>query len=268
MVSAGHPLAAQAGLRMLERGGNAIDAMVATQLVLTLVEPQSSGLGGGAFLLYFDAHAKRIVAYDARETAPAGATATLFVERGEAMPFREAVVGGRSVGVPGTPRLLEAAHARYGKLPWATLFEPAIELAQKGFPVSERLHRLAGVYKELAEQPAARAHFFSADGKPRPTGTMLRNPALAATLRALAANGADAFYAGDIARDIVAAVRGHANSGSMSLEDLAGYRVRVVEPLCGAYRDKLVSENSAFKILSREVVVDSFAVKRLLATPL
>jgi gamma-glutamyltranspeptidase / glutathione hydrolase len=240
MVSAGHPLAAQAGLRMLERGGNAIDAMIATQLVLTLVEPQSSGLGGGAFLLYYDAHAKRIHAFDGRETAPSGATRDLFLARGEPMPFREAVVGGRSVGVPGTPRLLEAAHARHGKLPWATLFGPAIELAEKGFPISERLSRIAGVYKELAEQPAARAQFFTAAGKPKPPGTVLRNPQLAATLRALAAKGADAFYTGDIARDIVEAVRGHANPGTMSLEDLAGYRVRVVEPLCGNYRDRLL----------------------------
>ena len=238
MVAAGHPLAAQAGLAMLDRGGSAVDAMIATQLVLTLVEPQSSGLGGGAFLLYFDAHSRRVHAFDARETAPAGASEALFLRNGSPMPFREAVVGGRSVGVPGTPRLLEVAHARHGKLAWKTLFEPAIKLAEEGFPISGRLHQQAGIYKALAAEPAARAYFFAADGTPKPAGTRLRNPELAATLRALAARGADAFYTGEIARDIVAAVRGHANAGAMTLEDLAGYRVRDVEPLCGPYRDK------------------------------
>ena len=238
MVAAGHPLAAQAGLAMLDRGGSAIDAMIATKLVLTLVEPQSSGLGGGAFLLYFDARHKRVHAIDARETAPAAAAESLFLRNAEPMPFREAVVGGRSVGVPGTPRLLEVAHARYGRLPWKTLFEPAIRLAEQGFPVSERLQRQAGEYQALSGEPAARAYFFTPDGTPKPAGTMLRNPELAATLRMLAANGADAFYTGDIARDIVAAVAGHANRGAMTLSDLAAYRVRDVEPLCAPYRDR------------------------------
>jgi gamma-glutamyltranspeptidase/glutathione hydrolase len=238
MVAAGHPLAAQAGLAMLDRGGSAIDAMIATQLVLTLVEPQSSGLGGGAFLLYFDASHKRVHAIDARETAPAGATESLFLRGGQPMPFREAVVGGRSVGVPGTPRLLEVAHARYGRLPWKALFAPAIALAEDGFPISERLSRQAGEYKALAGEPAARAHFFTSDGTPKPAGTVLRNPELAATLRTLAEKGADAFYTGDIARDIVAAVRRHANPGAMTLADLAAYRVRDVEPLCAPYRDR------------------------------
>jgi len=238
MVAAGHPLAAQAGLAMLDRGGSAVDAMIATQLVLTLVEPQSSGLGGGAFLLHFDARAKRVQAYDGRETAPAGITESLFLRDGKPMAFREAVVGGRSVGVPGTPRLLEVAHARHGKLPWKALFEPAIRLAEEGFPISARLHRQAGDYKALASEPAARAYFFTPEGTPKPPGTVLRNPELAATLRALAARGADAFYTGEIARDIVAAVRGHANPGAMTPEDLAGYRVRDVEPLCGEYRGK------------------------------
>ena len=240
MVAAGHALAAEAGLEILERGGSAVDAMVATQLVLTLVEPQSSGLGGGSFLLYFDARSRRVHAIDARETAPAGVAESLFLRDGKPMPFREALVGGRAVGSPGTPRLLEVAHARYGRLPWKTLFEPAVRLAENGFPISPRLHRLAGVYKELAREPATRAYFFTAAGAPKPAGTVLRNPELAATLRALADQGADAFYSGEIARDIVAAVRGHANPGSMTLEDLAAYRVRDVEPLCARYRDRRV----------------------------
>jgi gamma-glutamyltranspeptidase / glutathione hydrolase len=182
MVAAGHPLAVDAGLAMLARGGSAVDAMIATQLVLTLVEPQSSGLGGGAYLLYFDARAKRVVAYDARETAPAGATESLLLKGGKPLAFREAVVGGRSVGVPGTPRLLEVAHARHGKLPWATLFEPAIALAEKGFPISRRLHYQLGFYPLLAREPAARAYFFDADGKPKAAGTLLAKHPRAATL--------------------------------------------------------------------------------------
>jgi len=162
MVAAANPLAVEAGLRMLERGGNAVDAMVAVQLALNLVEPSSSGLGGGAFFLYWDAKAKAMRAIDGRETAPAGATPELFMKDGKAMPFLDARVGGRSVGTPGTPRLLEVAHARYGKLPWKALFEPAIELAEKGFPVSPRFAKLAGEDKGLADEPAARAYFFDA----------------------------------------------------------------------------------------------------------
>lgn len=237
MVAAAHPLAARAGLRMLERGGSAADAMVATQLVLNLVEPSSSGLGGGAFLLYYDARRKQLHAYDGREVAPSGATPQLFVRPdGKPMAFAEARVGGRSVGVPGTPRLLELAHVRHGKLPWRTLFEPAIELAEQGFPVSPRFHRLVAEDKGLAEEPAPRAYFFAEDGQAKAVGTVVRNPQFAQTLRALAEAGADAFYRGAIAKDIVAAVQGHRNAGTLSLEDLATYRVREVEPLCGNYR--------------------------------
>ena len=238
VVVAAHPLAVDAGLAMLDRGGTAVDAAIATQLVLGLVEPHASGLGGGAFLLVHDVKAKRTFAYDARETAPSGAEPRLFIgPEGKPMPFQAAGVGGRSVGVPGTPRLLEVAHARHGRLPWATLFQPAIALAEKGFPMSPRLFTLAGKDKSLAEQPAARDYFFGADGRPKPVGTLLKNPAYARTLRAIAAKGSDAFYTGEIAADIVAAVRGHRNPGAMTLEDLSGYRVRDVEPLCGAYRE-------------------------------
>jgi gamma-glutamyltranspeptidase/glutathione hydrolase len=237
MVAAANPLAVEAGLRMLEKGGSAVDAMIATQLVLNLVEPSSSGLGGGAFLLYYDAKAKAIRAYDGRETAPAGATPALFTKPdGTPMAFLEARVGGRSVGVPGTLRLLEVAHVRHGKLPWKKLFEPAIEAAEKGFPVSPRFARLIGEDKGLADEAAARAYFFDAEGKPKAVGTIIRNPEYAATLRAIAARGADAFYSGEIAKDIVAAVRGHRNAGTLALEDLAAYRVRDVEALCATYR--------------------------------
>lgn len=236
MIAAGHPLAVEAGLGMLERGGSAIDAMIATQLVLNLVEPSSSGIAGGAFLVYWDAAAKQLRAIDGRETAPAGASPALFTKDGKAIAFGDARSSGLSVGTPGTARLLEVAHARYGRLPWKDLFEPAIERAEKGFPVSERLHRQLGV-ESLKWNDAARRYFFGADGKPLPVGTTLRNPAFAATLRAMAAGGADAFYQGEIARDIVAAVRSHpSGAGSLAEDDLAGYRVRDVEPLCGKYR--------------------------------
>ena len=237
MIAAGHPLAVEAGLRMLDRGGSAIDAMVATQLVLNLVEPSSSGIGGGAFLLYHDANAKALRVIDGRETAPAGATPALFVAPdGKPMEFAAARNSGLSVGTPGTPRLLEVAHARYGKLAWKELFQPAIELAEKGFPVSERLHRQLGSEK-VDFDAAARAYFFGAEGKPRPVGTVLRNPEFAATLRALAEGGADAFYTGAIAADIVSTVRRHpAGAGTLSPEDLAAYRVRDVDAVCGKYR--------------------------------
>lgn len=237
MVAAAHPLAVEAGLAMLARGGSAVDAMVATQLVLNQVEPTSSGLGGGAYLMYYDARAKKVHAIDGRETAPAGATPALFVgPDGKALPFQRARIGGRSVGVPGTPRLLEVAHARFGKLPWKALFEPAIRIAEEGFALSARPASLMAGDKGFGDDPVVRALYFQQDGTIKPPGSVIRNPEFARTLRALAAGGADAFYRGDIARDVVAAVRGHANPGTMTLEDLAGYRVRDVEALCGMYR--------------------------------
>lgn len=237
MVAAADPRAVDAGLAMLDKGGSAVDAMIAAQLVLTLVQPQASGIGGGGYLLVHDAKTGKPAAYDGRETAPAGAVPTLFLgPDGKPMTAQEAVVGGRSVGVPGTVRLLEVAHARHGKLPWSTLFQPAIALAEKGFALSARVHRLIANDKALAAQPAARAYFFEPDGRPKAAGTVIRNPQLAKTLRLIAAKGSDAFYTGEVAADIVATARNHANPGSMSLEDLAGYRVRDVEPLCGSYR--------------------------------
>ncbi len=237
MVVAANPLAVDAGLAMLAKGGSATDAAIATQLVLGLVEPQASGLGGGAYVLHYDAKTKKVAALDGRETAPAGATRELFLKDGKPLTFQDAVVGGRAVGVPGVPRLIEVMHARHGRLPWPELFAPAIALAEKGWPLSPRVQGMIARDKSLASNANARAYFFAPDGTPQPTGALLRNPEYAKTLRLLAAKGADAFYAGEIARDLVDAVRGHpANPGTLSLEDLAGYRVRDVEPLCGAYR--------------------------------
>lgn len=234
-VAAANPLATDAGAQVLRAGGSAVDAAVAVQLVLTLVEPQSSGIGGGAFLLYTDG--TRVTAYDGRETAPAAADERLFLQAdGTPMAFSDAVVGGRSVGVPGTLRLLAQAHRDHGRLPWATLFEPAIRLAEDGFAVSPRLATLLAGEPHLRRHPAAAAYFYPG-GEPLAAGSRLRNPALAAVLRRVAVEGADAFYAGPVARSIVDAVRTHPiNPGRLTEADLAGYRVVVREPLCSDWR--------------------------------
>jgi gamma-glutamyltranspeptidase / glutathione hydrolase len=236
MVAAANPLAAEAGREMLRAGGSAVDAAIAVQLVLNLVEPQSSGIGGGAFLVHWsDAGRGSLSTLDGRETAPATAKPDLFIGRdGKPMPFMEAVVGGRSVGVPGTMKLLDTAHKSWGKLPWPRLFEPAIRLADEGFAISPRLNGLLGQEKYLQEDPIARAYFYQADRTPKPVGTVLKNPAYARTLRDIAAKGADAFYTGEIAADIVATATRHTgNPGDMTLEDLRAYKVEERGTGCG-----------------------------------
>jgi gamma-glutamyltranspeptidase/glutathione hydrolase len=236
MIVAAHPLAAQAGARVLARGGSAVDAAIAAQWVLGLVEPQSSGIGGGGFMLVHDARRGRTIAYDGRETAPAGARPDRFLDaQGKPLAFIDAVVGGRSVGVPGLVAMLEHAHRRHGKLPWPLLFEPAIELAERGFAVSPRLATLVAGEKNL-KQPRAAAYFRDASGAPLAVGAQLRNPAYARTLRALAAQGARALYRGEIARDIVATVAAAAPPGDLTLDDLARYEVVERNPVCAAYR--------------------------------
>ncbi len=237
MVAAAHPLAVQAGLQMLREGGSAVDAAIAVQMMLTLVEPQSSGLGGGLFLIHHDG--QRVQAFDGRETAPAEAGPGLFVRDGRPMGLREALVGGRSVGTPGVLRALELSHRQHGRLPWARLFEPAIAAAERGVPVGARLARLLaeGSAEPLREDAEARKVFFDTEGRPLREGATLRNPALADTLRRIARGGADAFYRGEIARDIVAKVRGHArNPGVLTEADLAGYRAMERVPLCFEHR--------------------------------
>lgn len=238
MVAAANPLATRAGLEILRAGGSALDAAIATQLVLNLVEPQSSGLGGGAFLLHFEAASGEVTSYDGRETAPAAATPALFLgPGGTPMKFWDAVVGGRSVGTPGLARLLELAHRDHGRLPWARLFAPAIALAEKGFAVSPRLHGLIAKDKYLKTFPATAAYFYDADGEPWPVGHVLRNPAFAETLRRLGSSGANALYQGPLAAEIVARVRGApGNPGLLDLEDLAGYRAKRRAPVCAPYR--------------------------------
>lgn len=237
MAAVANPLAANAAADVLRRGGSAVDAAITAQLVLTLVEPQSSGIGGGAFMLHYEASTKDVAAYDGRETAPAAATEELFLKPdGSPMKFFEAVVGGRSVGAPGVLRMLEMAHRDHGRLPWTDLFEPAIKLADSGFKVSPRLNMLIGRDKHLGTQAAARRYFYSADGSPRAVGEVLRNPEYANVLRMIARDGADAFYRGPLAREIVAAVHAAKNSGLLSEEDLASYRAVRREAICRPYR--------------------------------
>jgi gamma-glutamyltranspeptidase/glutathione hydrolase len=238
MVAAANPLAVEAGYRILKQGGNAVDAAITVQLVLNLVEPQSSGIGGGAFMLVHDARSGRPIAYDGRETAPAAARPDRFLDAdGRPLRFMAAVVGGRSVGVPGTVALLAETHRRYGKLPWAQLFAPAIALSERGFAVSPRLAALIAVEKPHFVQQRARAYFLEPDGSPRAAGTVLRNPAFARTLRAIAEGGAGAFYRGEIARDVVETADSYAaNPGDLTLADLANYKVEVRSPVCAAYR--------------------------------
>ena len=242
MVAAAHPLAAQAGREILRAGGSAIDAAVATQLVLGLVEPQSSGIGGGAFLLRYDGASGEVAAFDGRETAPMAARESLFLtDDGTPMGFWDAVVGGRSVGVPGTLSMLQQAHARHGKLPWARLFQPAIELARDGFKVTPRLHELIARDRFLKTYAPARDYFYTDAGEPLPVGHLLKNPAYARTLEIVAEAGARAFYEGVIARDIVRTVRAaDGNPGKLSRRDLAQYQAKIRPALCRPYRDHTV----------------------------
>lgn len=241
MVAAAHPEAVAAGHAVLEAGGNAIDAMVAVQLMLNLVEPQSSGIGGGSFLLYWDAAERRLHAVDGRETAPATTGPDLFLDpaTGEPMGFWDAVTGGRSVGVPGTLLLLETMHERFGSRPWAELLAPTIELAETGFTVSPRLADAIAAAQErgLDRFAPTRAYFFDDAGAPLAAGSRLANPAFAATLRAIAEDGAAVLHEGPLGAAIVAAVAAaEGNPGAMTMADLAGYQVVMREPVCAPYR--------------------------------
>ena len=238
MLAAAHPLAVEAGYGVLQRGGTAIDAAVAVQLVLNLVEPQSSGIGGGAFILHYSAGDSKLAAYDGRETAPAAAQADRFIGAdGQPQKFLDAVVGGKSVGTPGVLRALALAHARHGKLPWAQLFAPAIRLATQGFPLSPRLNSLLARVRLPARDQAMRRMYYQDDDTPKPVGTLLKNPALADTLRIIAAQGANAFYEGEIASDIVGKIRNAPKPGDLSENDLAQYRAKLREPVCAPYRE-------------------------------
>src|SRR5688500_9841660 len=228
MVAAAHPFAAEAGAEVLKRGGSAMDAAVAVQMMLGLVEPESSGIGGGAFLLYWSQGEKKLRSYDGRESAPAAARPDRFLKEGKPMGFMEAAVGGRSVGVPGVLRMLELAHGRHGRLPWSELFHAAIRTADEGFLPTPKLRAALERENHLRDDPAARRVYYS--------GERVVNREYADTLRLLARGGAQVFYEGDVAKDIVLAVRTHAQPGDLTEEDLRAYRAIEREPVCGAYR--------------------------------
>ncbi|USG61768.1 gamma-glutamyltransferase [Sneathiella marina] len=242
MISAANPHAAKAGRNILEKGGSAVDAAIATQMVLTLVEPQSSGIGGGAFMLYFDGENQAIETYDGREMAPAAVEEDHFLTSdGTRKKFYDAVVGGGSVGVPGVVAMMELAYQDHGILPWKMLFQPAIKLAREGFPVSERLYFLLERDKFLKTKATAAKYFYLPDGTAKPVGTILKNPELADTLERIAQNGSKAFYHGKIATDIVTAVQSDLqNPGLLTEADLANYHAVMREPVCADYRENTV----------------------------
>lgn len=238
MIAAANPYAAQAGLDMMRAGGSAVDAAIAAQMVLTLVEPESSGIGGGAFMLLYDPAHKRVTSFDGREMAPASATPGMFLDaNGKPRAHFDAVPGGLSVGVPGVVAMLEMAHREYGKLPWAKLFEPAIKLAENGFPVGKKLAATIRAYPQMASMPDIKHYFYHADGTPLNQGEILKNPELAKTLRLIAQHGSKAFYSGPIAQAIVDKVQNApVNRGGMNLADLAHYVPKERAPVCGDYR--------------------------------
>ncbi len=237
MVSAANPIAADVGRQILRQGGSAVDAAIAMQMVLTLVEPQSSGIGGGAFLVHYNAEFRKIETYDGRETAPAAARPDMFLDAdGKPLPFAKAAMGGHAVGVPGLVGMLALAHDDHGRLPWARLFEPAMRLATDGFAISPRLHHLVSDTPQLKEFPGTREYFFDAEGNPKAAGSRLANPALAETLRIVANGSAPAFYNGGLARAMVRAVAHNGVPGTLTVEDLKGYKAVKREPVCGAYR--------------------------------
>ncbi len=238
MVTAANPYAAMAGREVLRRGGNAVDAAITTQLVLNLVEPQSSGIGGGGFLLFYDRQNNELYAYDGRETAPAAADQNMFLdEQGFPVPFFQAAVGGLAVGVPGLLRMLELVYEDHGHLPWKDLFQPAIKMADEGFLVSPRLNHLITRDQHLKTFPATQRYFHGTSNQPHPIGFRLRNPELSSTLRSIANNGVSEFYHGPIAKKIVNTVReSFPNPGRLSLSDLAMYQAIRRIPLCAPYR--------------------------------
>jgi gamma-glutamyltranspeptidase / glutathione hydrolase len=237
MVAAAHPLAVEAGLDVLRRGGSAVDAAVAVQMMLGVVEPQASGIGGGGFLLYYDATTRGITVYDGRETAPAGATPTMFLGAdGKLLPYREAVPSGLSVGAPGAVAILETAHQDHGKLPWADLFATSIAVARKGFPVSSRLAAWLELIKSFSNEPAARSIYYNEDASPKKVGDTVANPTLADTMQRIATEGVRVLQQGPIAEEMAARVRGNPRPGTLAVSDLAAYKPIKREALCGPYR--------------------------------
>jgi gamma-glutamyltranspeptidase / glutathione hydrolase len=236
-VVAANPLAVEAGAEILRKGGSAVDAAVAVQVMLGLVEPQSSGVGGGSFMMYYDAGSNVISALDGREKAPAGATPDMFIdEHGQPLSYIQAVRTGRSTGVPGAMRMLAEAHAKFGKLPWRDLFTPAIRAAEGGFEVPQRMANFLSPNFAFPATPQIRALFQRPDGQPLQAGDQFKNPLYAHTLRRIANEGVKALYGGRIAQEIVKKTHEEPRPGTMTLEDLASYRADWVQPLCRPYR--------------------------------
>lgn len=269
MAAAAEELAAKAGRDVLARGGNAVDAVIAVQMVLNLTEPQSAGIGGGGFLLYYDAASGTVSAYDGRETAPHSAAPGMFLdENGAPKDYAAVMAGGAAVGVPGLLAMLDAAHRDHGTIAWGELFGPAIALATSGFPVTRRLSELIAEDEYLKNFPAADAYFYRADGSPRQPGEILKNPDFAGTLKTIAAGGAAAFYGGPIARDIAAAVKTPDNPGGLAASDMAAYRAKRVAPVCGSYRAYRVCSmpppsSGGIAILQALGILDSFDIGAL-----
>ena len=237
MIVTAHPEATKAGYKILKRGGNSVDAAIAAQLVLGLVEPQSSGLGGGGFILHYDAAAKKLTSYDARETAPALVTSFLFMKEGAPMGFKEAALGGRAVGVPGLPLLLENLHEKYGGLTWMELFDDALHLAQNGFVVTPRLAKMAAAHSNDFLPFQSSYQYLGAVEE----GQTLKNPAYAETLKEFSFYGSGPFYRGKIARQIVDTVQNiGSNPGLLTTQDFQSYSVKTRDPVCGPYRDYIV----------------------------
>ena len=238
-IAAANPLAAEAGMAVLRDGGSAADAAVVIQAMLNLVEPQSSGIGGGAFIVYWDASARSLLTIDGRETAPASATPARFLDdQGQKYGFWKSAVGGQAVGVPGTVKSLDLLHRMHGRKAWSSLFTPAIGLAENGFKVSPRLAKSISSAKHLDRFNVTREYFFNAAGEAIKEGSILRNPAFASTLRQIAEQGADAFYRGPLAASIVQAVMQSSwHSNNITLADMAAYRAKVRLPVCQPYRD-------------------------------
>ena len=237
MVVTPHPMASELARQVLRQGGNALDAAIAAQVLLTLVEPQASGLGGGGFLVYYDSKSHQVVTFDGREYAPASATPTQFLQKnGKPMDFYDAVNSGKSVGVPGLVAMLEQAHHRFGRCPWFDLLMPTSHLAAQGFPVSARLSVQIGADPYLRNNPAARAYFYDQNGKAWPEGHRLANPELAETVHLIATKGSQAFYHGKMTDDIIEAVNQAAGLSYFRVEDFLEYRSVERKPLCGSYK--------------------------------
>lgn len=234
-----NPHATQAAYDILQQGGTALDAAIAAQMVLNVVEPQSSGIGGGGFLLYYDAKQQTLFAYDGREAAPASAHPKMFLDaEGNPIPFLEAVKGGRSVGVPALLHMLDNAYKTHGKTPWKDLFSPAINIARNGFELSERLHTVANNANHVAEFPTVGTLLFTKDHNAKPVGTLIKNPELADTFEAIANNGIEDFYHGKLAEKIADAVQqSPIHAGYLAKEDLAAYKSKLREPVCNFYRE-------------------------------